>query len=94
MYVYSPFAVVATVSGAGGATLRTFDVSTGHLIAEQRLHKADAGRLLEPDITGLSVAFDSATPANLYVLTNGHTVRRVNPDTGSTRWGWTASDQA
>lgn len=85
--------VVAAVSGAGGATLRTFDVSSGHLLSEKRLHNADAARLLEPDITGLSLAFDSA-PSTLYVLTNGHIVRRVDADTGEIRWGWTASDQA
>lgn len=79
---------VAAVSGVGGATLRTFDVVTGDLLSELRLHSADTGRLLEPDTTGLSLAFDSATDSQLYVLSNGKSVRRVDADTGLIRWSW------
>ncbi|KAI0341141.1 DUF1620-domain-containing protein [Trametopsis cervina] len=82
--------VVATVSGVGGANLRIFDVSSGDLLSEQRLHKAESGRLLEPDVVGLSLAFEAK---HVYALTNGHTVRQINTQTGETTWGWTAPDQ-
>lgn len=84
--------MVASVSGTGGAVLRLFDVSTGNLLSEKLLHKAEAGRLLEPDIVGLSLAFESDA-SNAYVLTNGHTVRRLDTKTGELQWGWTAPDQ-
>ena len=83
---------VASVSGTGGAILRLFDVSTGNLLSEQLLHRAEAGRLTEPDIAGLSFAFDSDA-SSVYVLTNAHEVRRVNTKTGEVQWGWSAPDQ-
>jgi ER membrane protein complex subunit 1 len=84
---------VAAVSGTGGATLRLLDVTSGNLLSEQYLHKPEAGRLLEPDIVGLSLAFDSDS-SHVYTLTNGHTVRRIDTKTGEVRWGWNAPDQA
>lgn len=83
--------VVASVSGSGGATVRILDVSTGHLLHERHLHKAEAGRLLEPDNTGVALAFDS--DSHLYALTNGHTIRKVDVSTGEILWGWAAPDQ-
>ncbi|KAI0686950.1 hypothetical protein BC835DRAFT_1408443 [Cytidiella melzeri] len=84
--------LVATMSGTGGAALRLFDVSSGHLLLELQLHRPEAGRLLEPEIIGLSLAFDSDA-SNVYALTNGHTVRRVDTKTGEVQWGWSAPDQ-
>ena len=84
--------MVASVSGVGGSFLRLFNVSTGHLLLEQQLYKPEAGRLLEPDITGLSLAFDSDA-SSVYVLANAHTVRRVDTKTGEVVWGWSAPDQ-
>ncbi len=85
--------MVATVSGTGGATIRLLDISSGDLLLEQQLHKPEAGRLLEPDNTGVSLAFDSDR-ANVYALTNGHTVRRILTTTGQLQWGWTSPDQS
>ncbi|EKM58157.1 uncharacterized protein PHACADRAFT_116839 [Phanerochaete carnosa HHB-10118-sp] len=82
---------VAAVSGVGGATVRVLDVSTGHLLHERHLHKPEAGRLLEPDSTGVALAFDSGS--HVYALTNGHTVRKIEVSTGKIIWGWTAPDQ-
>jgi ER membrane protein complex subunit 1 len=71
--------------------VRLFEASTGHLLYERNLHKPEAGRLLEPDNTGVSLAFGSAS--DLYALTNGHTVRRIDSSTGELLWGWSAPDQ-
>ncbi|GJE85471.1 PQQ and DUF1620 domain-containing protein [Phanerochaete sordida] len=83
---------VAAVSGVGGATVRILDVTTGHLLHERHLHKPEAGRLLEPDSTGVALAFDSTS--NVYALANGHTVRKIDASTGEVLWGWAAPDQA
>ena len=83
--------MVASVSGTGGSTVRIFDVSTGNLLHEKHLHTPEAGRLLEPDNTGIALAFNSSS--DLYTLTNGHTVRRIDAVTGEVLWGWTSADQ-
>ncbi|KIP12195.1 hypothetical protein PHLGIDRAFT_62449 [Phlebiopsis gigantea 11061_1 CR5-6] len=84
--------LVASISGAGGATLRILDVSTGHLLHEQQLHKPEAGTLLEPDDTGIALAFNAST--DLYALTDGHIVRRVSTVSGEVVWGWAAPGQS
>ncbi|PCH43293.1 DUF1620-domain-containing protein [Wolfiporia cocos MD-104 SS10] len=87
--------VVAAVSGAGGATLRLFNSSAGHLIVEKRLHSPEAGRLFEPETLGTSIAFASdADSHDVLVLSNAHIVRRVDSQSREVVWGWTAPDEA
>ncbi|KAI0758760.1 hypothetical protein C8Q74DRAFT_1299849 [Fomes fomentarius] len=86
--------LVATLSGTGGAHFRLLDSSSGHLILEQRLHDPQGGRLQEPQSLGVSIAFsDEEKGGDVYVLTNGHVLRRIDRHTGEVRWGWTAPDQ-
>lgn len=89
--------VVAAFSGPGGATIRLFDFLSGHLLLEQRLHSPEAGRLFEPGVLGVDIAFEPRTTQDggdsVYVLTNGHIIRRINANTGEVEWGWTAPDQ-
>jgi hypothetical protein len=92
-----PHIVIATLSGPGGSTLRTFNVLTGHLLLEKRLHAPHTGTLFEPGDLGLGIAFvPSSTPnesEQLLVLTSGHTLRRVDARTGEVVWSWTSEDQ-
>ena len=86
--------VVATLSGPGGAHFRLFDSTVGHLLLETHLHDPSAGRLQEPESLGVSVAFATEeTDQDIYVLTNGHILRRIDRHTGEVKWGWTAPDQ-
>ena len=85
---------MATLSGPGGAHLRLFDSTSGHLLLEKRLHDPQAGRLQEPETLGVSVTFGSdENDTDIYVLTNGHILRRIDRRTGDVKWGWTAPDQ-
>ncbi|KAH9929331.1 uncharacterized protein B0H18DRAFT_996604 [Fomitopsis serialis] len=84
--------VLATVSGAGGATLRLLDAATGDLLAEKHLHKPDFGRLFDPETLGTSITFDAE--GDVYVLSNAHIARRVDGKTGEVKWGWSAPDQS
>ncbi|KAH9942115.1 hypothetical protein B0H21DRAFT_526939 [Amylocystis lapponica] len=86
--------VVAAVSGSGGAVLRLLDVTTGDLLFEKRLHSPESGRLFEPETLGTSIAFDAGESADVFVLSNGHILRRVHGKTGEVVWGWTAPDQS
>ena len=83
---------MASLSGPGGAHLRTFDSSTGHLLLEKRLHDPAAGRLQEPGDLGTAIAF-GPDGEDIYILTNGYIVRRADRKTGEVKWGWTAPDQ-
>ncbi|EMD34983.1 hypothetical protein CERSUDRAFT_116509 [Gelatoporia subvermispora B] len=86
---------VAAVSGPGGATLRIFDAVSGHLRLERRLHNADHGRIFNPETLGTSITFEPSTESgDVYILSNGHVLRRVNSSTGDLKWGWTSPDQA
>ena len=85
--------VVATLSGPGGAHFRLFDSSSGHLALEKRLHEPQSGRLQEPESLGVAIAFDNEKDGDIYTLTNGHVLRRIDRHTGDVRWGWTAPDQ-
>ena len=86
---------MAALSGPGGAYFRTFDSTAGHLLSETRLHDPAAGRLQEPESTGIAVPFGpEEKEKDIFVLTNGHTVRRVSRRTGEVSWGWTAPDQS
>ena len=82
------------MSGPGGARLRVFDAVAGHLLLEKRLHDPEAGRLHQPESLGTAVAFGTEeSDQDLYVLTNGHILRRVDSQTGEVKWGWTDPDQ-
>lgn len=82
------------MSGPGGATLRFMDVNSGSLIHETHLHTPEAGRLLQPANLGVAVTFDeSKATKDSFVLTNGHTLRRIDGSTGEVLWGWTSPDQ-
>ena len=83
--------VVAAVSGPGGATLRLLDVHSGDLLTERHLHKPDPGRQSEDEALGMAIAFDQET--DLYILSDAHTVRRVDDKTGEVKWEWSALDQ-
>ncbi|KAI0060106.1 DUF1620-domain-containing protein [Artomyces pyxidatus] len=83
--------VVTSLSGPGGATLRTFDFTTGHLLSEKRLHHPQTGLLLEPNDLGVSIASTPDTP-DLFILTSAHILRRVDRS-GKTKWTWTSPDQ-
>ena len=86
-------AVVVTLSGPGGAHLRSYDATTGHLIFDSLLHKPNTGKLLEPLSIGQDVEFSVDKSPDLFVLTNAYTVRRVNGITGETKWTWMSDDQ-
>ncbi|KAF8577387.1 DUF1620-domain-containing protein [Ramaria rubella] len=85
---------VATLSGPGGAHLRSYDAINGHLVFDSRLHKPDTGRLLEPVSIGQDLAFSVDRTSDLFALTNANTVRRVNGLTGETNWEWTSEDRS
>ena len=90
--------MVASLSGPGGATLRSFDVLTGQLLVEKRLHPIDSGRVSNPSDLGTEIAFvnDDSLKGDVYpdmfVLTNGHTIRRISGQ-GDMEWIWTSPDQ-
>ncbi|KAF8625878.1 hypothetical protein AX15_005151 [Amanita polypyramis BW_CC] len=90
---YKNEAVITTLSGQGGATLRSFDVSTGHLVSERRLHPPSEGIGSQPQQFGNSVAYVVDKPDDLLVLTNGHKVSYIDGTTGGTGWTWAAPDQ-
>ncbi|GLB44268.1 putative DUF1620-domain-containing protein [Lyophyllum shimeji] len=90
-YAHSNY--VATLSGPGGATFRLFDATSGTLYLEKRLHAPETGHLAEPHHLGTHVAFGGAGNEEIYVLTDGHVVRRLNGKTGEVQWKWAADDQ-
>ena len=85
-------AAVATLSGPGGSTLRTFDALTGQLHVEKRLHLPEFGLLSEPLFIGKHVIFSPGSP-DIYVLSNGYTVTNINGKTGDVKWSWSSPDQ-
>lgn len=93
MSVHLSLIVVVTLSGPGGATLRSYEASTGQLVFETQLHKPEAGRLGEPASIGQSVVFSVDKTSDILVLTNAHTVRRVDGSNGRPKWEWTLEDQ-
>ena len=86
------FAAVATLSGPGGSTLRTFDALTGQLLVEKRLHLPEIGLLSEPVFIGKHVIFSSDS-TDIYVLSNGYTVTNIDSETGEVKWSWSSPDQ-
>ncbi|KAF8508073.1 DUF1620-domain-containing protein [Gautieria morchelliformis] len=85
---------VVTLSGPGGAHLRSYEATTGHLLFDSLLHKSDAGRLLEPVIIGQDVAFSVDKTSDVFALTNAYAVHRVDGLTGETKWTWMSEDQS
>ncbi|KAF9007089.1 hypothetical protein BDQ17DRAFT_1407603 [Cyathus striatus] len=83
---------VASLSGPGGSTLRVFDSSSGDLLLEKRMHDPQSGSLSEPHFLGKSVAFGE--DGDLYVLTNGYTLTRLDVKTGSEKWSWSSPDHS
>ncbi|KZT08987.1 DUF1620-domain-containing protein [Laetiporus sulphureus 93-53] len=83
--------VVAAVSGSGGAMLRLFNASNGHLLLEKRLHKPEAGRLFEPETLATAIAFDVN---DVFVLSNAYILRRIDGKTGDVVWSWMSPDQS
>ncbi|KAF8809912.1 DUF1620-domain-containing protein [Phlegmacium glaucopus] len=84
---------VATLSGPGGSTLRTFDALTGQLLVEKRLHLPEIGILSEPAFIGKHVIFSPGS-TDIYVLSNGYTVTCINGKTGDVKWSWSSPDQS
>ncbi|KAF9528732.1 hypothetical protein CPB83DRAFT_813238 [Crepidotus variabilis] len=89
---YKNESVIATLSGPGGATLRTFRALNGQLLLEKRLHLPASGALSEPFHFGKDVIF-SPNSDQLYVLTNGCSISAINSITGELTWHWEAPDQ-
>ncbi len=84
------YAVVASLSGPGGATLRAFDVLDGSLLLEKRLHSPENGLLLDSiDMGGPIVITDAF---DIITLTNGHTVNYFSRS-GQLKWTWASEDQ-
>jgi len=80
--------------------LRVLDSLEGTIIHEKKLHHPENGRLHNPKTLGVHVAFGTprATEGgqeakDLFVLTNGHTVYRIDGTSGDLVWAWTAPEQ-
>ncbi|KAL1740498.1 hypothetical protein HDZ31DRAFT_47393 [Schizophyllum fasciatum] len=81
---------VVALSGPGASTVRMFESLTGFVLFERKLsHDAQA-----PSTSlGSHVAF-APEMAELNVLTEGHTVTRLNGKSGGkTQWTWTSEDK-
>lgn len=86
--------VVVALSGPGGASLRTFDIQSGDLIAERRQHVPSSGLLFHPSDLGAHIVFaDQKDATDTYVLTNGHVIRRVDSLSGHAKWEWSAPEK-
>lgn len=79
--------------------LHVFDSLEGTIIHEKRLHHPQNGQLYSQRSIGVNVAFgapkteDSQGARDLFVLTNGHTVHRIDGASGDLIWSWTAPEQ-
>ena len=90
------YLVVATLSGVGGSVLRVFDSLEGTVIHEKRLHHSRNGQLYSQRSLGVNLAFETQSgqgARDLFVLTNGHTVHRIDGTGGELIWSWTAPEQ-
>ncbi|THH31554.1 hypothetical protein EUX98_g2645 [Antrodiella citrinella] len=83
---------VASLSGPGGATFRILDVHSGVLIVERQLHTPESGRLFEP--TSLGIGLAPSAESDVFILTDGHQLRRVDGQSGDVQWEWASQDQA
>ncbi|TFK18337.1 DUF1620-domain-containing protein [Coprinopsis marcescibilis] len=93
MGYYPQDKVIATLSGPGGAIVRTFDIATGELLLERPLHSIREGLLLEPAFLGASLAFDSSSE-DIFTVSNAHTVTRLDGTTGAEIWKWNSPHHA
>ena len=98
--LFGSFLVVATLSGVGGSVLRVLDSLEGTIIHEKKLHHPENGQLYNPKTLGVHVAFGalkategSQEAKDLFALTNGHTVYRIDGKSGDLVWAWTAPEQ-
>ncbi|KAJ1299996.1 hypothetical protein OPQ81_011830 [Rhizoctonia solani] len=84
---------LVSISGPGGSHVRLFESFTGNLLWERQLHLPSLGRLLEPENLGVDVAFwNELSDIDAYVLTNGHTISRLEGRSGKTIWTWNTDD--
>ena len=80
--------------------LRVFHSIEGTIIHEKRLHHSQNGQLYSQRTIGIDVAFGASRMAgvshdakDLFVLTNGHTVYRIDGTRGDILWSWAAPEQ-
>ena len=80
--------------------LHVFDSLEGTIIHEKKLHHPQNGQLHNQRTLGVDVAFgtqksteDGQEAKDLFVLTNGHTVHRIDGANGDLVWSWTAPEQ-
>ncbi|KAL4079874.1 hypothetical protein V8B97DRAFT_656854 [Scleroderma yunnanense] len=80
---------VASLSGPGGATFRSYDLSTGDLLLETRLHNPADSRSHNLQEAVIAPAHQSNT---LFTLTNGSSVSRIDSQSGEILWKWSSLD--
>ena len=92
---------IASLSGPGGSTFRSFDVASGDLLSERRLHSPRNGQLFEPTDIGVHLAFvdggstsTKISSSDVLALTNGRTVRRIDVASGKVKWEWSSEDKS
>lgn len=80
--------------------LHVFDSLEGTIIHEKRLHHPQNGQLYNQRSIGVNIAFGapkttevSQEARDLFVLTNGHTVHRIDGTSGDLIWSWTSPEQ-
>ena len=80
--------------------LRVFNPLEGTVIHEKRLHRSENGQLYSQRPLGVDVAFGASKMTefapdakDLFVLTNGHTVYRIDGTSGDLIWSWSALEQ-
>lgn len=80
--------------------LRVFDSLEGTIIHEKKLHHPQNGQLYSQRTLGVGVGFGAPRTTegvqemkDLFVLTNGHTVYRMDGTSGDLVWSWTAPEQ-
>lgn len=80
--------VVAALSGIGKPYLRLFDSIDGDLIMEKQLHSFQD---FSPGQLSVLITF---LDDDVLVLTDGHTLSRIDRSTGEVTWAWTSPDAA
>ena len=80
--------------------LHVFDSLEGTVIHEKRLHHWQNGQLYSQRSLGVDVTFgvqktteDGQGTRDLFVLTNGHMVYRIDGTSGDLVWSWSAPEQ-
>ena len=62
------------------------------MVLEHHLHSNSEGLLVDPQQLGKDVAFDQSSQ-DIFSISNGHTITRLNTTTGEPVWSWTSEDQ-